>query len=209
MRISNVLDGIERCPHCGVARPFMARKSDVWFEKERDLEYGHNWAVFQCSSCFFLVLAMGRFGQNSTFEVEQVYPDIARVSDELPETARQFLKQAHETLFAPDGAAMLAGSAVDAMLKDKGYSEGSVYLRIEKAITDGVLTSEMGEWAHSVRLGSNRPRHSDDTIPHVTSEEAKASVEFATALGDFLFVFTERVRRGKANAQASEGDTER
>jgi hypothetical protein len=54
----------------------------------------------------------------------------------------------------------------------------------------------MADWAHSVRLGSNRPRHADKDTPHLSPEEAQQSVEFAEALGSFLFVLTARIRRG-------------
>ena len=82
------------------------------------------------------------------------------------------------------------------MLKDKGYTKGSVYSRIEKATEDGVLTADMASWAHNVRLGANRPRHSDDDEPHVSFEEAQQAIEFTQALGQFLFVLTARVARG-------------
>ncbi len=91
------------------------------------------------------------------------------------------------------------------MLKELKFTEGSVYKRIEQAVEANVLTKGMGEWAHSVRLGSNRPRHADEESPHVSPAEAAQSVEFATALGQFLFVLTARVERGiaKANEVAS------
>jgi len=54
----------------------------------------------------------------------------------------------------------------------------------------------MADWAHNVRLGSNRPRRADKDKPHVSPNEAKQSVEFAEALGNFLFVLTARVNRG-------------
>ena|SRR5437763_10762081 len=95
----------------------------------------------------------------------------------------------------------MAGSAVDAMLKAKGYSEGNLYSRIDQAIADHVLTSEMGEWAHWVRLGANRPRHADKDTPHVSPAEAQQSVEFARALGEFLFVLTSRIARGIEQAK--------
>jgi hypothetical protein len=59
----------------------------------------------------------------------------------------------------------------------------------------------MADWAHEVRLGSNRPRHADEKRPHVSSEEAKQSVEFAEALGQFLFVLTARIDRAIAKAK--------
>jgi len=106
-------------------------------------------------------------------------------------------------MHAPDAAAVMAGSAVDAMLKELGYADGSVYARIGKAVEDHKLTEDMGKWAHEVRLGSNRPRHSDAEKPHVLPDEARQSVEFAEALGFFLFVLTMRVERGTEAAKAA------
>lgn len=39
-----------------------------------------------------------------------------------------------------------AGSAVDAMLKELGYTKGSVYERIDQAVKDRRLTEAMGPW---------------------------------------------------------------
>lgn len=96
---------------------------------------------------------------------------------------------------------MLAGSAVDALLKGRGYEKGSHYSRIEKAIGDGLLTKEMGEWAHEVRLGSNNPRHADDETPHVTIDETERLIEFATMLGKILYVLPIQVEQGKKKAE--------
>jgi hypothetical protein len=106
------------------------------------------------------------------------------------------LQQAYDVLHAPDAAAVMAGSAVDAMLKHHDYTEGSLYARIDEALEDNLLTKGMADWAHEVRLGSNRPRHADKEDPHVSPVEGKQSVEFAEALGNFLFVLTARIDRG-------------
>ncbi|MDP3896768.1 MAG: DUF4145 domain-containing protein [Mesorhizobium sp.] len=99
-------------------------------------------------------------------------------------------------MHAPDAAALMAGSAVDGMLKHHGYSNGSLYSRIDEALAANLLTQGMAKWAHSVRLEANRPRHADKEQPHVSPEEAKQSVEFAEALGNFLFVLTAKISRG-------------
>jgi hypothetical protein len=89
-----------------------------------------------------------------------------------------------------------------------GYSDGNVYARIEEAVRDHKITNDMGKWAHEVRLGSNRPRHADDKTPHVSTDEAKQSVEFAEALGYFLFVLAKQVERGtRAAVDASAAGT--
>jgi hypothetical protein len=101
---------------------------------------------------------------------------------------------------------MVAGSAVDAMLKELGYVEGSLYTRIDKAVDEHKLTQGMGDWAHEVRLGSNRPRHADKDRPHASPKEAEQSVEFAEALGYFLFVLNKRVERGTEAAKKASGE---
>ena len=62
---------------------------------------------------------------------------------------------------------MLAASAVDAMLKEKGYLKGSLYDRIEEAAKAHLISPEMAKWAHAVRLDANDQRHADHaaTLP--------------------------------------------
>jgi hypothetical protein len=91
---------------------------------------------------------------------------------------------------------MLAASAVDAILKLRGYTQGSMYARIEKAAEDHVLTKEMAAWAHAVRLDANDQRHADEAAFLPSTADAKRVLEFASALGEFLFVLPARIERG-------------
>jgi Domain of unknown function (DUF4145) len=96
---------------------------------------------------------------------------------------------------------MLAASAVDAMLKAKGYQDGSsLYSRIKSAANDHLITADMALWAHHVRLEANNPRHADEDEPHATSTGAAQAVDFASALANILFVLPSRVTRGLKEA---------
>jgi len=141
---------------------------------------------------------------NSSIAFIGLFPDAKTAHEDIPEPARTSLQEAYETLHAPDAAAVMAGSAVDAMLKARGLETGNLYTRIDEALASNLLTKGMADWAHEVRLGSNRPRHADQERPHVSPEEAKQSVEFADALGNFLFVLTARVNRGLKEATGAE-----
>jgi hypothetical protein len=192
------LAGVSRCPHCGIANPQLL---SVWksggFVQPSNGATGSYWNAFRCTTCGGVVLAKGVPAQASEHaEVAEIFPAPKAAHEDIPEIPRRFLQQAYETLHAPDAAAMVAGSAVDAMLKHLEYVEGSLYARIDKALQDNVITKGMAEWAHSVRLGSNRPRHADKENPHVSPEEAQRSVEFAEALANFLFVLTAKINRG-------------
>jgi len=142
-------------------------------------------------------LAVGPKGDHTpNAPIETLYPSVRIAAAEIPDPARRFLQQAMETLHAPDAAAVMAGSAVDAMLKHFKLIDGSVYKRIDEAVSQHILTAAMGEWAHEVRLGANRPRHSDAENPHVSLEQAEA-------LAHFLFVLSSRVNKGIQDAKTT------
>lgn len=152
-------------------------------------------------------MPIGKIGQhfsthlaNDPVQVESVSPGFQKVDQDIPDRPRRYLEQAIASIHAPDGAIMLAGSAIDAMLKLKGYDDGSVYNRIEKAVNDHILTEDMSEWAHAVRLESNKPRHADIDEPHGTPELAEQTIKFAQALAEFLFALPARIARGKEDS---------
>ena len=91
---------------------------------------------------------------------------------------------------------MLCASAVDAMLKEKGLRDGGLYPRIEAAIKSGLITADMGKWAHEVRLDANDERHADVDASAATETDARKCIDFAKALAEILFVLPARIQRG-------------
>jgi Domain of unknown function (DUF4145) len=121
----------------------------------------------------------------------------SRLMNLSPTLASTYLQQALESIHAPAGAVMLAASAIDAMLKTKGYQEGSLFTRINQAAEAHLITREMAEWAHEIRLDANDQRHADVNQPLPDETQAKKCVDFALALAEFLFVLPARVQRGR------------
>lgn len=192
------LNCLPRCPHCGLSR---AQILLVHYPQPSQALDGTTpltrWAAYRCTSCSGWILAKGEPGSNySNPLIIEIFPGFKQAHADLPDQARVYLDQAMQTLSAPDASSVMSGSAVDAMLKALGYAKGSVYDRIDQAVSDHKITDAMAEWAHSVRLGANRPRHADADQPHVSANEAMQSLEFAEALGYFLFVLTARIQRG-------------
>lgn len=183
---------MSRCPHCKVDTPSLIKK---WTYKTRDFAGSNQrtWVVYECSRCGGLITA----GSNDILgEVTELYPSSKDVNPEIPEKARNYLSQALNSLHSPAGAVMLSASSVDAMLKAKGYTEGSLNTRINDAAKDNLITKEMATWAHQVRLDANDQRHADEEAELPTENEAKKTMEFTTALGDFLFTLPAMVSRG-------------
>jgi hypothetical protein len=97
------------------------------------------------------------------------------------------------TLANPDASVVMSASSIDAMLKDKGFLEGSLHTRINEAVKNQILTPNMAEWAHRVRLDANNPRHADLNTPHMIRQDADRAFEFAKALAEFLYVIPSRM----------------
>lgn len=206
MRFGDDLTEIRSCPHCSRANPVIRHlwTSDPLHRADGGLPC--RWATYACTSCGHALLAKGepvtdpRRASVNPY-IFEIIPASRVAPEELPDVAKSFLQQAYDTLHAPDAAGVMAASAIDAMLKSVGYRTGTLYIRIDKAVEDHVLTSGMGEWAHRVRLEANNVRHADAEQPHLTAEQARQCVEFADALAQFLFVLTARVNEGIANAE--------
>lgn len=202
---------LDRCPHCGVAKPFLSsrlRGAQNLPDIIRTDDQSYFWYVYQCSSCYGAVLTywyiyIDGSGSRRGFSLLTTFPENRKVPSDLPESAQRFLRQAFETLHAPDAAILCAASAIDAMLKEKGLHDGSLYNRLERAVEMSVITQEMAEWAHHVRLEANDSRHVDDTTAPPTQEQAQVCIQFAEALADILFVLPSKVSRGIKDAKNS------
>jgi DNA-directed RNA polymerase subunit RPC12/RpoP len=181
-----------RCPHCNVDTPNLTILAQI-ATTDATGSNARTWAFYKCGRCGGVVTASAAVFNG---EVQQVFPSLSDIDEAIPQRAAEYLRQAVNSLSAPVGAVMLAASAVDAMLKIKEYKTGSLYSRIDQAATDGVITPEMARWAHQVRLDANDQRHADEAAPLPDQAAAKLAIEFAQAMGQFLFVLPSRVTRG-------------
>lgn len=188
---------LERCPYCQVAKPRLNRAWNTTTQAH-DGSNARNWHVYNCSTCGGLVLTWARNHNNAT--ISKIYPTPKVIDQTVPERARQYLNEAISCIHAPTGAILLAASSIDAMLKEKGYKEGNLYKRIDQAATDHLITEEMAQWAHEIRLDANEQRHADDDAPLPNESDAQRAIEFAEALAQFLFVLPDRVAKGRRNA---------
>lgn len=192
---------LSRCPLCSIASPLLSLK--IQFQTNDQANCNPRvWGVYICSSCGGVVTA---WAFQSGDSVQEFHPKIQLISEDIPEVPRAYLQQAHESFHAPAGAVMLAASAVDAMLKNKGLTEGSLYKRITLAEERHVITEDMAKWAHDVRLDANDQRHADQGSSLPTQADAKKVFDFSLALAEILFVLPNRVARGIQQAEATKG----
>jgi len=184
---------IDRCPYCSIDKPNLKTQMQPITTTADDNTNSRTWRIYACGRCGGLVIASAKSDANYIYEI---YPSIETIDDILPVKVKAYLQQAIDSVYAPSGSVMLCASAVDAMLKEKGYKTGSLYSRITSATTDSLLTKEMELWAHEIRLDANDERHADDDATLPTTDDARQSIEFTKTLAEFLFVLPSKVQRG-------------
>jgi Domain of unknown function (DUF4145) len=210
--VGGTIYGITRCSHCGVSNPLITKTTQLMIHDHREHVNFNEWYFCGvCSKCNHQILFHGwahrkndiQIGEPHEVHIFKYYPESISVDENIPIKARDYLSQALESLHAPDGAVMLSASAIDAMLKDQGYSnkKESLYNRIEMACSDGLLTESMRDWAHEIRLSANDPRHADEDFEGSTKRDAEQTLAFAQALGEYLYVLPARVKKWKSKVK--------
>jgi hypothetical protein len=118
-RIGQNLTQLDNCPHCGVANPnLMMQWSSGHLVPRATPGPQQIWAAYACTSCGGVLLAKGVDNSNvANCEIVRLFPESKSAHIDIPDPARTFLSQAYKTLHAPDAAAVMAGSSVDAMLR--------------------------------------------------------------------------------------------
>lgn len=186
---------LSNCPLCGVNTPNLYNQCrfDTTGSVGNKKRF---WVCYSCTRCGGVVTAAAEAGPEG--DVTEVYPAPSEIDETIPGEARTYLSQARDTLHAPSASVMVSASAVDAMLKARNYKEGSLYSRIEQAVKDHLITEEMSQWAHDVRLDANDQRHADEGAKLPDETDARRCLDFALAFAQFLFVLPARVKRGLA-----------
>jgi len=183
-------DKLTTCPHCTINSPNITWRKDL-ITKSRVGNDEYHWNIYACERCGGVIVS--RLAEK---EIIEVFPISKEIDNSIPPTAIEYLKQAFTTVHAPVASVIVSARAIDEMLKEKGYTDGSLYERIESATKNHLITKEMAQWAHEIRLDANNHRHADVTIGLPTGKDAKRCVEFALALAEFLFVLPTRIQRG-------------
>ena len=161
----------------------------------------HVWNVFaQCGHCGSCVVAVfeSRTGDDPLtlfatappdFTLTKFFPKSQEPSapDHLPENVKRFFLQGVENVARnQDAAGAMFRKSLDVALKVKcPEATGRLVDRINRAVELGTLTSELGEWAHQIRLEGNEATHGDDPY---TPEQAAALHQFTMLV--LLYLFT-------------------
>lgn len=170
----------ETCPHC------LKENAVLSSIKEANLAVGFFSVVFQCQSCFRLLIAEIATGSFSSPEIQAkntIYPIEAYSAERMsvqrtypqkiafeapvstPERAAKFFIEAKEDFSRGryETSAMNCRKVIDIATKALHVgNEDKLIRRISALRATGLITQEMSDWAHIIRIDTNDAIHTDE-----------------------------------------------
>lgn len=199
----------ETCPHC------LKEHAVLQFVSETLLKQHFFSLVFQCQSCFKLVVAevaqTGTSGpsyyaknspypliinKNKDFRVTETYPKAYKVQSpqSTPDRASKFFIEAKEDFVRGryETSAMNCRKVIDIATKVLHLGdEDKLVRRISALRATGLITQEMADWAHIVRIDTNGAVHSDEEF---TQDEVDQLIKFTEVFLTYAFTLPALVR---------------
>lgn len=190
------------CPHC------LKENAVMKFVNQTYLAPRMYSLVFQCQSCFKLLIAEvetdlangpEQTAQNSVFpivanehrnmRVYSTYPNAEKIEapENTPARAAKFFIEAKEDFARGrfETSAMNCRKVIDIATKELHLgNEDKLVRRITALRATGLITQEMADWAHIIRIDTNVAVHSDEEF---TADEVDQLLKFTEVFLTYSF----------------------
>jgi len=197
------------CPHC------LKENAVLKFIAEAPLKNSFFSLAFQCQSCFKLLVAevaqTSVYGpsdharnspfplivnKSDKFRVTDTYPKatVVEAPQSTPERASKFFIEAKEDFARGryETSAMNCRKVIDIATKVLHLNdEDKLVRRITALRATGLITQEMADWAHIVRIDTNGAIHSDEEF---TQDEVDQLIKFTEVFLTYAFTLPALVR---------------
>ena len=147
-----------------------------------------NFDLYQCRNCMGFVHVLWSAGELASLRGGlydyQVLPwplnSKPEPSDNWPVGMRRFWVQAHDSLANEnwDAANVMARSALQFVVREKGAVEGKLFVQINDLATKGILDPLMKDWAHDGHLRHQSAPTFDMSLNKTTSFTERVRLQF-------------------------------
>lgn len=161
-----------------------------------------NFDVYKCKNCMGFVHVLWSAGEFSSglrgLHAFKILPwAIGKVepSENWPDDVQRYWTQAKESLKGEswDAAAIMARSALQVTMRDKGAEGKNLWGEIENLASKGILPPLMKDWSHEIRELGNDSAHPDPKAPPTDPQDARDIVEFLDLLLLYLYDFPKQI----------------
>jgi hypothetical protein len=195
------------CPYCGAYSTFHV-----------SAEYGNQyWGGFAkilgCDHCHQLVYVVLEADQTiggekvASEKIKDYYPKrMPKLEDSIPKNvADDYLESIRcFDIEANKASASMCRRALQSSVIDKGAKKGRLADQIDELFEKEVITKDIKDWAHEIRLTGNVGAHPDeDGLQSVKPEEANELIDFMEQYLNYVYVLPAKVatKREKKKGQ--------
>jgi len=173
------------CPNCK-QRTSILKRADYQWPKDGNIHY----EIAECNCCDFFVLVRRRGSS-----VEKIYPDPLpkTVNIKTPDFLKRDLEEANLcfAVGAFRAAGVLARRALQLCCIEKGAPDKRLEEQIDWLLSQQIITKELKDWAHEVRLTGGDAAHPPKKIvedERVNTDDAEDILTLLEKFIDVLYI---------------------
>lgn len=206
-----------RCGWCQHATVMMPVEHEPIIQQEQQVGStpgSLGWAVFTCADCGGASLSHGfypelRPGKVYIHDFVPItwYPQsplVKEYPDSVPPAIAKVATEAHGSMSVGhhQAAVLMARTAVEAVAKAKGVTQGSLVAKIDELYNRHLIYENVRDAAHEVRFIGNDAAHADLVDNPITEDEAVAILELMDMVLDGVFIAPAKTAAQRAIRQA-------
>ncbi|WP_179188150.1 DUF4145 domain-containing protein [Kiloniella majae] len=196
------------CPHCGTKNSGFEIKGKFDFFDSINHRNTSAWFLM-CGNpeCTFPAVAVAQALDRVHLRGFYPTPHEPDLPDHMPENVEHYYLQAESILQQhADAAGAMYRKALDVGLKIRFPEiEGLLASRLKKLVNQGLLTEELGDFSHHVRLGGNDAVHDEDPF---TVNEAKELGFLTKMVMTYIYTLPEMIRLRQERVDAEKAAAE-
>jgi len=192
------------CPHCSVYSTFQVTA-----------EYGNQYwggfaKILRCDHCRQLVyVILGTrdtpSGKIASKEILDYYPKrMPKLEDSIPKNVASDYVEAVKCfdVGANRASASMCRRALQSSVLERGAKKGKLFDQINELFEKQIITKDIKDWAHEIRLTANIGAHPDeDGLKDVTPTEAKELLNFMEQYLNYVYIMPDKVAKKRANKE--------
>lgn len=187
------------CPYCGV------RSTTKW--QSQDDGKSSSFRVYKCDNCHELIL----FVVKGNKAVAQYPMRIPKLDKSIPDKVREDYTEAIKCfdVGANKASVVMCRRALQNSVIDKGAKKGRLVDQIDELYGSQIITKDIKDWAHEIRLTGNIGAHPDeDGLQDVTQEDADELIKFMEEYLNYVYIMPAKVAKKRAKKIKEKAENE-
>ena len=196
------------CPHCHKGVKYSCVEFDSTGETNASFdEVFENstgtWAVGECPICKMCVLFQFIIQYGCPVKKTYPFPFPLPVDERIPEKIKKDLEEAKLcfSVGAINSSVGMCRKALQRTCKEKGAIKKELYEQIDEIAKKGIISSDLKDLAHSVRLIGNDGVHPNED--HITREDAEEILNLTEQFLEIIFVTPIKIKEIKEKRDIS------